>query len=387
MMEYAFETITPEQALNIRLGDTLTINGGPARNVAVAYQPHDPAAPTPEAAGILLSFNGHTVKFGAGLTQLSDVGAIIMTDGSTLFIGDAGGERVEGGNLSDDALYGGQGDDELLGRAGDDLIHGGGGNDVLVGGDGDDVIYGGQGDDVIIAAATPEGIAAETGNFAHGNLGDDNLYGGAGRDVLYGGQGHDFIAGNDGDDYLSGDLGDDTLVGGDGDDTLQGGFGADRFGGGAGDDLLVAQGPEGAWMRGDEGDDTLVAATVGRDTLYGGEGRDRFEFVAKAPSAGDADAVIMDWEAHDTLSFAEVSILSSPSILPLSYSEFVADSYAQALAIANEHISGAGAKYVAAEVAGSVIVFVDTGDPADGADIAVVLAGRTLADISLSNFA
>jgi hypothetical protein len=98
------------------------------------------------------------------------------------------------------------------------------------------------------------------------------------------------------------------------------------------------------------------------------------------------DAEIQDWEARDTLHFPEVTIFAS-SILPLSYSEFVADSYEQALSIANEHIAAGGAKWVAAQVGQHVFVFADLGDPADGADVSVLLVGRTLADISLSNFA
>ena len=63
-----------------------------------------------------------------------------------------------------------------------------------------------------------------------------------------------------------------------------------------------------------------------------------------------------------------------------------ADSYAQALSIANEHISASGAIYVAAQVGGDVYVFADTGDPQDGADVSILLTGRTLADIGLTNF-
>lgn len=394
MMEYAFETITPEQALNIRLGDTLTINGGPARAVTVTYQSYDPRALTPEVPSILVTFGGRTVKFGTGLTQVADNGGIVLADGSKLFVGDTGSER-ESGTALDDGLYGGPGSDQLNGGAGADLIHGGGDDDVLTGGDGADSLYGGQGDDLIFVSTDATGVPAEAGNFAHGNLGNDQIVGGAGDDWLYGGQGNDFIAGRDGDDFISGDLGndelsggpgDDILLGGAGNDTLQGGFGADSLRGGQGDDLLVAQGPEGTIIQAGEGSDTLVAGGAGRDLLYGEEGRDRFEFVVKTAPTQGLDDVILDWEAHDTLSFAEVSILSPAAILPPSYSEFVANDYASALATANQHISGAGAKYVAAQVGGDVIVFVDAGDPADGADTAVVLAGRTLADISLSNF-
>ena len=394
-MEYAFETITPEQALNIRLGDTLTINGGPARAVSVVYQSYEPLALTPEVPSILLTFGDRTVKFGTGLTELSDVGAIVMTDGSTLFVGDSGSERMDGGAL-DDGLYGGPGADTLAGLQGDDLLHGGLGDDLLIGGEGADSIYGGQGDDIIHVGDADLSRPDTAGNFAHGNLGDDEIIGGAGDDWLYGRPGNDLLAGRDGDDYLSGDLGDDelhgglgddTLVGGAGNDTLQGGFGSDRLASGAGDDLLVAQGPEGAWMRADEGEDTLVAAGGGLDTLYGGEGRDRFEIVARTDPATSPDAVILDWEAHDTLHFPEASIHVSAQILAQSYAEIVAADYAQALALANQHISGAGARYVAAQVGDSVVVFADTGDPSDGADVSVILVGRTLADIDLTNFA
>lgn len=391
MMEYAFDTITASQALGVKLGDTLTITGGPARNAAVVYQSYDPAALTPEVPSILLSFGGHTVKFGTGLTQLSDVGAIVMTDGSTLFVGDTGNERATGSS-GDDGLYGGPGMDSLIGQAGDDLIHGGSGDDVLVGGQGHDMIYGGQGDDVIYCSQEVAGAAGEAGDFAHGNLGNDEIYGGGGADTLYGGQGDDLVFAADGDDFVNGDLGndelhgglgDDTLNGGAGNDTLQGDLGSDVLFGGDGDDMLVARGGD-SGLVGDAGNDTLVAAGAGRDMLWGGAGRDRFEFVSMTAPAATTDDVIMDWESSDTLAFYGVGIAS---ILPRSYSEFVASDYASALATANEHISAAGATYVAAQIGNNVVVFADTGDPSDGADIGVILMGRTLADIDLSNFA
>lgn len=390
-MEYAFETITPEQAANIRLGDTLTINGGPARAVSVSYFNFEPDSLLPVVPSVFVTFAGRTVNFGPGLTQVSDAGGIVMADGSKLVIGDASSERASGSDLHD-GLYGGPGSDQLDGGKGDDLVHGGSGDDALTGGEGADSLYGGQGDDIIFASVDAVALGADAGNFAHGNLGNDEVFGASGDDWLYGGQGNDFLAGRDGDDFLSGDLGDDdldggmgddTLVGGAGSDTLTGGFGADSIRGGAGDDMLVTQGPDSTLIQGDEGNDTIFAAGAGRDLLYGGEGRDRFEFVAKTPPTLGQDDVILDWESADSLNFVGVSIYS---ILPREYSEFAAESYERALAIANEHISGAGARWVAAQVGGDVIVFADVGDPADGADMAVRLVGKTLADIDLSNF-
>lgn len=396
MLEYAFDTITAEQALAIRTGDTLTFNGGPARTVSVVYQSYDPLALTPELPRILVTFNGRTVVFSTDLVQLSKVGALVMGDGSKLYIGDTSDERVTG-SAGDDGLFGGPGADSLNGADGQDLLQGNGGDDVLVGGAGRDTVYGGQGNDTITTSREEAGLADDQGDWAHGNLGDDEIVGGAGGDTLLGGQGNDFIGGADGNDYLSGDLGDDelhggmgwdTLLGGAGNDILQGGFGLDMLSGGDGDDRLVSQGPEITVLAGDAGNDTLTAAGADKDILLGGSGRDRFEIVARTPPAVRIEAEIRDFEAHDTLHFPEVTIFADAqaAILPLSYSEFVADSYAQALSIANEHISAAGAKFVAAQVGADVFVFADLGDPTDGADVSVLLVGRTLADIGLSNF-
>lgn len=392
MTAYAFNTITPQQALAIQAGDTLTFAGGPANRVSVAYDPDGvPVLP----ARVYVTFEGRTVTFGTGLTELAKAGGLVMADGSQLYIGDGGNDRFNGA-ASDDAAYGGVGADSLNGGAGADLIQGNSGDDELVGGEGADTLYGGQGDDVIYTSREVGGVAGERGDFAQGNLGNDEIFGGAGNDTLLGGQGRDFLGGSDGNDYLSGDLGEDELNGGLGNDTLQGGFGddilssgfgADLLNGGDGNDRLVSQGPEASTLNGGAGDDTLTAAGAGRDILYGDTGQDRFEFVAKtAPSLG-VEAEIRDWEMHDKLHFDAVSVLSAPaSILPRSYSEFVADNYATALSIANENISATGAVYVAAQVGGNVYVFADTGDPTDGADIAVLLVGRNLADISLWNF-
>lgn len=395
LLEYAFDTITAEQALAIKAGDTLTFNGGPGRTVGVVYQSYDPLALSPELPRIFITYGGRTVAFSTDLVQLSRTGGLVMADGSKLYIGDTSGDLFAAG-AGDDGLYGGPGDDTLNGDDGRDLMQGNSGDDVLVGGAGSDTIHGGQGDDLIYTNRQDATVADEQGDWANGNLGDDEIIGGAGADTLLGGKGDDFIAGSDGADYLSGDLGDDellagqgadTLEGGAGNDQLNGGFGADLLNGGDGDDQLVSQGPEASTLTGGAGADTLVTGGVGRDILSGGEGRDRFEIVAKtAPSAG-LEAVIGDWESGDQIHFAAVSILSTgASILPLSYSEFVAADYATALAIANEHISASGAVYVSAQVGSDVYVFADTGDPADGADVAILLTGRTLADIGLTNF-
>lgn len=392
MIEYAFDKITPDQALSIQRGDTLTFNGPPARTVSVVYQSYDPLALSPEVPRILVTYDGRTVSFSTNLTQLSAAGGLVMADGSKLYIGDAGAETAAG-SAGDDGLYGGPGADTLSAGDGQDLLQGNSGDDRLLGGAGRDTIHGGQGDDTIV---TGREDGAPQGDWAHGNLGDDDVTGGAGGDTLLGGQGNDVVSGADGDDYLSGDLGDDqlsggmgwdTLFGGAGNDVLDGGFGLDILSGGDGDDRLVAQGPEITFLFGDAGNDTLTAAGADKDVLEGGAGRDVFEIIAKTDPALRIDAEIRDWDVQDTLRFPEVSIFGAAEILPRSYSEFVADSYEQARSLANEHIAAAGAKYVVAQVGASLFVFADLGDPDDGADVSAMLVGRSLADISLANFA
>lgn len=378
MSTYAFETITPEQALSIQAGDYLTIAGGPASHASVVYS----------AQGLIeLTLGARTVTFGADLSPLSLRGALEFRDGSRLLIGDENHQGL-GGSDRGDGLYGGAGDDRILGGGGDDLLQGNSGNDRLYGGLGSNTVYGGQGDDTLFAADDAE----MRGSFAQGNLGNDEIFGGGGNDTLLGGKGDDFIAGAAGDDYLSGDLGDDelhggqggdTLLGGAGNDTIQTGGGADRVLGGDGDDLIIIE-RSGAIAQGEAGNDTIVATSAGKDILAGGEGFDVFEFVATTPPNDGQDDVIVDWRSEHQLRFAPISAYS---ILPRQYSEFVSSDYASALSTANSHISGAGAVWVAAQVGSDVIVFADTdGDPSNGADVAVALVGRTLADISLANF-
>ncbi|MCC5646450.1 hypothetical protein LC607_26750 [Nostoc sp. CHAB 5824] len=103
-------------------------------------------------------------------------------DGYDYLSGDAGNDRLSGGN-QDDTLYGGSG------------------NDTLYGGNQDDKLYGGLGDDVLY------GSPRDSSN--------DSLYGGAGDDILYGHAGNDRLDGyGTGIEYdiLTGGAGSDTFV-------------------------------------------------------------------------------------------------------------------------------------------------------------------------------
>jgi Ca2+-binding RTX toxin-like protein len=253
------------------------------------------------------------------------------------------------------------------------------------------VIYGGQGNDAIRTGADSPG---ESGDFAQGNLGNDTLVGGAGNDILLGGKDNDDLAGGAGDDFVNGNLGDDNLRGGAGNDRLFGedgndtistsGGGTDTVDAGAGDDVVLVSGPGGANVDAGEGADTFLAASMGQDTLQGGAGADVFEFVTTNGPTDGRDDLIHDWNASDRLHFDHFSIFT-PTVV--HYAETTAATYGQALAQADGLIAGGQVFYVAAQVGGSVIVFAETdGSAADGADTAVVLAGRTLANIGFENF-
>lgn len=384
MSTYAFETITPDQALNIQSGDYLTLAQGPASRAVVRYLPAAGGQPL----RIELTIDGRTVVFGEQLSDLTLRGAFEIRDGSRVVIGNEGKQSIGGSPLGD-ALYGGEGDDVIHGGAGDDRIQGNQGNDTLYGDAGANTISGGQGDDVIYASTSMETV----GSWVNGNKGDDHIYGGGGPDTLLGGQGDDFIFGAGGNDYLSGDLGDDEIYSGSGDDTVLGGAGndtltssdgSDLMMGGDGNDMIVAYGYGRATLDGGAGDDTIVAATHGQSLLFGGAGHDRFEIVGFDKPNPQSDYIIGDWEHGDSLYFAQVHI---HTVQPGEYSEINSDTYEHALALANQQIANSGVRYVAAQVGKDVIVFAETdGNLANGADAAVILTGRTLADIDSTNF-
>lgn len=383
MTAYAFETITPTQALAIQATDTISFTGAAANLASVAYN-----IPVVGPASITVTFQGHAVEFGMGLLGISEQHGLIFADPSRLMIGGADRDNLYGW-VGDDAIFGGQGDDKLAGQGGNDLIQGNAGNDQITTLHGADTVYGGKGDDLIRTGADSPG---EAGDFANGNMGDDTLFGGAGADVLLGGRDQDRIFGGEGRDYLSGDLGDDelhggggadTLFGAAGDDTIYADAGADVVDGGEGADRIFITGGGGVTVDAGDGDDTIIVNSAGKDILLGGAGGDVFEFVTTTrPTAGQDDE-IRDWSSLDRLVFDH---FSAQATTVDRYAELVAATYADAQTQANALISGGKIAYVAAQIGGDVVVFAETdGDLANGADTAVVLAGRTLANIEAWN--
>jgi Ca2+-binding RTX toxin-like protein len=169
---------------------------------------------------------------------------------------------------------------------------------------------------------------------------------GADRDVYDGrlGSATGLVSGGAGDDSLLGGQGSDNLAGGDGADTVIGGAGRDQLSGGAGANFFVVG-------HGDSG-----------------------------VSQGAIDQ-ITDWTSSDVLDLGNLTGTNG------NYLETTATTYSAALALANAQIGSGAADIVAVSVGSDVIVFADTGADNGAADDAVLLAGKTLADVSFGNFA
>ena len=206
------------------------------------------------------------------------------------------------------------------------------------------------------AAETLTGTAGDDRLIAHG--GDDSLSGGDGKDLLYGSNGNDTLDGGAGNDTVAGGDGADSLNGGDGNDLLLGGWGADTLVGGAGNDTL--------------------AGGIGGNVLTGGAGNDTF-FVEPRPGADGAAGLdhITDFtHGEDQLAFGDHLLLTDGK-----YATGTAASYADALTLAKSQMAAGTFDMTAIQVGGDVIVFADTHHH-DAVDAAVVLVGKTLADLS-----
>ncbi|WP_091735136.1 calcium-binding protein [Phenylobacterium immobile] len=334
MATFFFESITPAQAAAFDpTRDTLVFATPSASSLNTTAQFLPVTAVS--VAAVAITQGGVTKLFA---DDAYGANTFIFPDASRLYIGDATAENVVGLLGRSNALFGGAGADTLTGGERADVLQGNQGADILSGGEGDDTIFGGQGDDIIFTGAGA--------NFAQGNLGDDTIVGLNDSSTMLGGQGQDTIVGGASADLLIGDLGDDSLSGGDGADTLIGGKGADQLSGGAGSDLFSFTG----------GDSGLAAGTLDR---------------------------IIDWSAQDRLHFGVTAAVGATIA---TYQESLSPSgdYNAARDAAAALISKSGVAFVAYQVGADVVVFADAdGDKA--MDNAVILVGRTLADIDVSS--
>jgi Ca2+-binding RTX toxin-like protein len=286
----------------------------------------------------------------------------------------------------------------------------GAGNATISDGTGADTITGGAGGDTITDLGGTNlfsmGNAAKLSLTVTGATGSDTVTSsGGGLDLIT----HTTSTGNDvininsaasvvtlgnasiGNSVTTG-AGFDTVVSGSGFDTISTGGGNDFINGGAGNDVI----------NGGAGDDVIVGGP-GTDTLFGGGGQDIFAFSFN-DSNGVAGAIdqIRDWTGGvNFLHFGSTASLTQIQTdianhtnagTNLNYLETTATDFNDAINQANAHL-GSG-KFVAVQIGGDTVVFADDNNAgntgaSDGhitsADSAVVLVGRTLADIDFSS--
>jgi hypothetical protein len=139
-------------------------------------------------------------------------------------------------------------------------------------------------------------------------------------------------------------------------------------------------------ITGGAGDDTLDG-WLGQDYLTGGTGLDVFRIAdAQSVTTGGLSDVISDWTTEDALQFTTGALTPIGAGTLANYVEITGvASFAEALAIANAQIGGTLVNYVAVQVGADVVVFADSNNDNGTADSAVVLAGKTLNDISVAN--
>ncbi len=316
---------------------------------------------------------GHnTVYGGQDNDRIRFTGGFSPSAGFNFAQGNKGDDQIEG-NFNPDTLLGGQGNDTINGGdGGGDFINGNLGNDVLTGGG---TLLGEGGDDTITnvlnQASTLNGGDGDDQITVRGGMGAV-IFGGEGADNVTVGIGSDTVSGGGGNDTLTSPAGNaaagDILNGDDGNDQLNARNGANVLRGGAGQDRLV----------GGSDADTLDGG-LGADTLTGDAGADLFVLTSSTDPrlfSQDFDR-ILDWSSNDRL---QLRVAGAPG-----YNEVTAIDLAAAISTANGQFAGGVVEVVSVQVGTDVIVFTD-GGAGNTIDQAVILVGRTLADISSASF-
>ncbi|MEH8096255.1 S8 family serine peptidase [Gallibacterium anatis] len=201
---------------------------------------------------------------------------------------------LEAEKLGVQHIEAGGGNDNLVGDAQNNWLVGGGGSDTFFAGEGDDVliidgddkaenIHGGDGNDIVQVVGN-KGVSLDLGaaeiEVANGGRGNDFFYSSGNSSIFVrGGDGDDTLLGSIANDALTGENGDDFISGNAGDDVIRGHRGKDMLFGDEGNDLIYG-GTDDDKLFGGKGDDALVGDS-GDDYIDGGSGDDTAEFSGK----------------------------------------------------------------------------------------------------------
>ena len=195
------------------------------------------------------------------------------------------------------------------------------------------------------------------GALIHGTPGDDSLSGDSRDHVILSGPGNDTVAGGANNEAIDGGPGNDRLAGGGGNDLVLGGGGDDTLAGG-------------------DGADTLVAGK-GSDILSGGAGADTFVIL---PGAGAPDRILDFTHGEDRLFFGPHQVATAADFATATAADLTS-----AKAAADAKIAAGTIEFVAVKVGADVIVFADANHDHKAADAAVILVGKSLADIGFAD--
>lgn len=308
-------------------GHDLVIGGG-GDDIVYAGDGHD----------FVLGWSGNDeIHGGAGDSYTVTAGPVVLEfDLGNLLIGQAGDDRIFGGEVSADRGDDGNvdehgytdiilGDSLLFGNPpGNDVIDGEMGIDFLFGQQGNDQIanvepgvfriegidvpfgtffFGGIGNDIIVGSnTTVAGVFPLLGDFIFGNEGNDIVAANAGMDFVFGADGDDRIDAGRDMDFAFGSGGNDSVVGNDGMDLVTGNVGDDIVRGGAGLIDLVFGGEGNDTLYGDDGMD-LVFGRDGNDRIFGGNGIDLIFGAGQADTIEGNDGVdlVFGGPAEDTI--------------------------------------------------------------------------------------
>jgi len=281
-----------------------------------------------EAADNLFTNNGvmaGSVWLGGGAAETLVntgliTGAIRMVGAGSLYDGRLGfalGPIIGSSNGGNTFLGGGR----VIKKTGgfrNDTMSGGAGDDLIDGGEGANQLDGGVGLNTLSFASVSNGVQVDlAAGTAHLTTGDDiftgfaQVVGTAWSDTLRaatgssvaGGAGDDSITGAaNGADYLRGDDGNDSILGGSGFDDANGNMGNDTISTGAGDDWAVG-GKDNDFLSGDAGGD-VVWGNLGNDTCNGGDGADQVRGGQgdDSVSGGAGDDYVSGDRGNDTIS-------------------------------------------------------------------------------------
>lgn len=165
------------------------------------------------------------------------------------------------------------------------------------------------------------------------------------------------------------------LTGNEANESFKGGAGADSFYGAGGADTLRGEGG-GDLLDGGDGNDTLSGG-AGADTLTGGDGADTFLIDGRmGGSMSELDQITDFTHGVDRLGMGDRVSLSGAGFWSGD-----AATYSDAYATATQKIASGAADIVAVQIGADVVVFADS-HLHNRVDSAVVLVGRTLADVN-----